>query len=80
MLSGHTDVVPTEGQAWSLGSVHAYAKADGRLYARGSADMKGFLACCLTMLRTSRESRLARPHRTWPSATMRKSAASVSGG
>ena len=60
MLSGHSDVVPTEGQAWSS-DPFTLRKAEGRLFARGSADMKGFLACCLTMLRNVRERRLAQP-------------------
>jgi acetylornithine deacetylase len=46
ILSGHTDVVPVDGQDWSH-DPFALAERDGRLYGRGSADMKGFLACCL---------------------------------
>ncbi len=48
VLSGHTDVVPVEGQAWTS---HPFklARRDGNLYGRGSADMKGFIACCLAM-------------------------------
>ncbi len=46
LLSGHTDVVPVEGQAWSSDPFVLRA-ADGRLYGRGAADMKGFLACAL---------------------------------
>lgn len=46
MLSGHTDVVPTEGQAWSSPPFVART-ADGRIYGRGSADMKGFVACAV---------------------------------
>lgn len=46
ILSGHTDVVPVEGQAWDTDPFELVEK-DGKLYARGSADMKGFLACCL---------------------------------
>lgn len=42
VLSGHTDTVPWDGQAWSRDPLSA-AVADGRLYARGSADMKGFI-------------------------------------
>jgi acetylornithine deacetylase len=45
-LSGHTDVVPAEGQDWDSDPFALTARA-GRLYARGSADMKGFLACVL---------------------------------
>lgn len=43
LLSGHTDVVPVEGQAWSL-PPFAMTSRDGRLYGRGAADMKGFVA------------------------------------
>jgi acetylornithine deacetylase len=45
-LSGHTDVVPVEGQTWSS-DPFVLAERDGRLYGRGTADMKGFLACVL---------------------------------
>lgn len=45
-LSGHTDVVPVDGQTWDSDPFQLRA-ADGKLYARGSADMKGFLACVL---------------------------------
>ncbi|PTX56398.1 acetylornithine deacetylase [Litoreibacter ponti] len=47
ILSGHTDVVPVDGQAWASDPFEL-TERDGKLYARGSADMKGFLACCLT--------------------------------
>ena len=43
VLSGHTDVVPVEGQAWSS-DPFKLAERDGRLYGRGTADMKGFIA------------------------------------
>jgi acetylornithine deacetylase len=45
-LSGHVDTVPVDGQAWSADPFTLRA-ADGRLYGRGAADMKGFVACCL---------------------------------
>ncbi|TIS54435.1 MAG: M20/M25/M40 family metallo-hydrolase, partial [Mesorhizobium sp.] len=59
MLSGHTDVVPVDGQNWTLPPFAMTARG-GKLYGRGAADMKGFvasaLAACLTaskmMLRT----------------------------
>lgn len=47
VLSGHTDVVPVEGQAWSSDPFQLSARG-GNLYGRGTADMKGFIACCLT--------------------------------
>lgn len=46
MLSGHTDVVPIDGQDWTLPPFEMSAR-DGRLYGRGAADMKGFVACAL---------------------------------
>ncbi len=50
ILSGHTDVVPIEGQDWQTDPFVLIDKGDGKLYARGSCDMKGFLACCLAAL------------------------------
>lgn len=49
ILSGHTDVVPVEGQDWSTPPFELTEKGD-KLYARGSCDMKGFIACCLACL------------------------------
>lgn len=46
MLSGHVDVVPVDGQAWSTDPFELTEK-DGRLYGRGSADMKSFVALSL---------------------------------
>jgi len=54
MLSGHTDVVPVEGQDWTL-PPFAMSERDGKLHGRGAADMKGFVACALAAaLRASR--------------------------
>ena len=50
ILSGHTDVIPVEGQAWETNPFELVNKGDGKLYARGACDMKGFLACCLAAL------------------------------
>lgn len=47
VLSGHTDVVPIDGQIWSTDPFALTDKGDGRLYGRGSTDMKGFIACAL---------------------------------
>lgn len=47
ILSGHTDVVPVEGQPWESEPFVLTDKNDGKLYGRGSCDMKGFIACCL---------------------------------
>jgi len=43
ILSGHTDTVPWDGQDWSVDPLSG-AVRDGRLYGRGAADMKGFIA------------------------------------
>src|ERR1700744_2333785 len=48
VLSGHTDVVPVDGQAWDTDPFKATIK-DGRLYARGACDMKGFIGTALAM-------------------------------
>jgi len=49
VLSGHTDVVPVEGQAWTSDPFRMAAR-DGNYFGRGTADMKGFIACCLAMV------------------------------
>jgi acetylornithine deacetylase len=46
ILSGHTDTVPVDGQAWTS-DPFTLVERDGRLYGRGAVDMKGFLAVCL---------------------------------
>ena len=51
-LSAHTDVVPVVGQNWSS-DPFALTKLNGNLYGRGSADMKGFIACCMAMAETA---------------------------
>ncbi|MGH6718300.1 MAG: acetylornithine deacetylase [Alphaproteobacteria bacterium] len=48
VLSGHTDVVPVDGQPWSTDPFSMVEK-DGRLYGRGTCDMKGFLATALAL-------------------------------
>ena len=49
LLSGHSDVVPVDGQVWDSDPFALTDKGDGRLYGRGSADMKGFIACVLSL-------------------------------
>jgi acetylornithine deacetylase len=49
ILSGHSDVVPVDGQAWTL-PPFAVTERDGRLYGRGTADMKGFVALAIAAL------------------------------
>ena len=60
VLSGHTDVVPVDGQAWSTDPFTLTVR-DGRAYGRGACDMKGFLAACLAIVPHALESPLARP-------------------
>lgn len=47
VLSGHTDVVPVDGQPWTSDPFTLTDKEDGKLYGRGTCDMKGFIAACL---------------------------------
>ncbi len=60
VLSGHTDVVPCEGQAWSADPWTARVE-NGRLIGRGSSDMQGFIACCLAALPKLAAKPLQRP-------------------
>ena len=60
ILSGHTDVVPVDGQAWSSDPFRL-AERGGRLYGRGATDMKGFDACCLAAVPAMLAQPLARP-------------------
>ncbi|MEM6708238.1 MAG: acetylornithine deacetylase [Pseudomonadota bacterium] len=48
VLSGHTDVVPVAGQPWSSDPFEL-TERNGRVYGRGTCDMKGFLALCLAL-------------------------------
>jgi acetylornithine deacetylase len=59
-LSGHTDVVPVDGQAWST-DPFTLIERDGRLYGRGACDMKGYLACVLAMVPEFKARKLATP-------------------
>jgi acetylornithine deacetylase len=61
ILSGHMDVVPVEGQDWTTDPFLLTDKGDGKLYGRGSCDMKGFLACCLAALPKMVEADLKKP-------------------
>jgi acetylornithine deacetylase len=60
LLSGHTDVVPTDGQQWSSSPFELRQRGD-QLYARGAADMKGFLACALHAAQLAAKRTLRQP-------------------
>ena len=60
VLSGHTDVVPVDGQPWTS-DPFALTLRDGRLYGRGSCDMKGFLALALAAAPELAKAPLVRP-------------------
>jgi acetylornithine deacetylase len=49
VLSGHTDVVPVDGQPWTV-PPFALTEHDGKLFGRGTADMKGYIACVLALV------------------------------
>jgi acetylornithine deacetylase len=60
VLSGHTDVVPVDGQAWTVDPFRL-SETDGKLFGRGTADMKGYLASVLAAVPTFLSSPLRRP-------------------
>lgn len=59
-LSGHTDVVPIDGQEWTF-DPWAVTEQDGKLYGRGTCDMKGFDALAIAAMVTARDAPLKRP-------------------
>ncbi len=59
-LSGHVDTVPVDGQAWSADPFALRAEG-GKLYARGAADMKGFVAACLAAVPDLARRKLRQP-------------------
>lgn len=61
VLSAHSDVVPVDGQPWST-DPFSLTEKNGKLFGRGTSDMKGFLACMLIAARhASQKSKLTRP-------------------
>jgi acetylornithine deacetylase len=60
VLSGHSDVVPTDDQKWTSDPFKLAAR-DSRLYARGACDMKGFIAAALSRVPALTKTKLARP-------------------
>ena len=59
-LSGHTDCVPVTGQPWDT-DPFAVIEKDGKLFGRGTCDMKGFVAMCLAMVPAFCEKPLSTP-------------------
>ena len=60
VLSGHVDVVSTEGQDWSSDPFRL-RKEGGRVYGRGVADMKGFVACAIAVMEEACRQPVSRP-------------------
>lgn len=60
LLSGHTDVVPAAGQAWTMPPFQATLR-DGRIYGRGTCDMKGFIALAIDAMLNAADMTLLRP-------------------
>jgi len=60
ILSGHSDVVPVDGQAWAT-DPFTVTEREGRLYGRGTCDMKGFLALALAAVPLAVKAGLKRP-------------------
>ena len=61
VLSGHTDVVPVDGQPWETDPWTLTEKQDGKLYGRGTCDMKGFIAVALAHVPKFQKARLKVP-------------------
>jgi len=61
LLSGHSDVVPIAGQAWTSDPFRVVER-HGNLYGRGTADMKGFIACVLAVAEQLAPRTLAKPY------------------
>lgn len=60
VLSGHTDVVPVDGQPWDTNPFEPIVK-DGKLYGRGTCDMKSYIGVALTLLPEMQRTRLKKP-------------------
>jgi acetylornithine deacetylase len=60
VLSGHTDVVPVDGQDWSSDPFQAEVRGD-RLFGRGTCDMKGFAGVALSLVPEIAKTKLKRP-------------------
>ena len=60
MLSGHTDVVPVTGQAWTV-PAFSMTQRDGKVFGRGTADMKGFIAAMMNAAKSASTQTLKTP-------------------
>jgi acetylornithine deacetylase len=60
IFSGHTDVVPVEGQNW-LSEPFKLLKKKDKFYGRGTCDMKGFIAVCLSLVPEIKKKKLKKP-------------------
>lgn len=60
MLSGHTDVVPVTGQAWTV-PAFSMTQRDGKIFGRGTADMKGFIAAMMNAAKLASTQTLKTP-------------------
>lgn len=60
LYSGHTDTVPVDGQPWTTPPYELVEK-NNKLFGRGTADMKGFVACCLALAPILKTFSLQRP-------------------
>ena len=72
VLSGHTDVVPVEGQSWTT-DPFTLRVDNGRAYGRGAVDMKGFLSLGMTLLPMIQKADLKTPIRLMFSYVIRRS-------
>ncbi len=60
VLAGHTDTVPVDGQKWQS-DPFTLTERDGKLYGRGTCDMKGFIACVLAVVPELVKAKLSKP-------------------
>lgn len=60
LLSGHSDVVPIDGQQWDTPAFEAVEK-NAQIFGRGTADMKGFIACAIIAMIKASKQQLKRP-------------------
>ncbi|MFL2801391.1 MAG: acetylornithine deacetylase [Paracoccaceae bacterium] len=60
ILSGHTDVVPIDGQNWNS-NPFKIKETNGKIYGRGTCDMKGFIAICLALVPEMINAKLNKP-------------------